>query len=180
MSHPLPLSVRRRLPLIQGLVLDVDGVLTDGRLHYGPGTEELKSFHVRDGHGIVRLLREKFLVGIISGRAGEATQRRLEDLGVADIHLGVRDKGDVFATVLRRWGLLPSQVAVIGDDITDLPMMMTGALAITVADGDRSLSAKVQWVTRSPGGAGAVREVADALLFVRKRGRPHNQEDGLC
>ena len=86
----------------------------------------------------------------------------------------------VFATLLGTWGLAPSQVAVVGDDITDLPMMRTGALAVTVADGDRGLAAKVQWVTVSPGGAGAVREVADALLFVRKRGRPHSQEDGLC
>ena len=180
MRRPLPLSVRRRLPLMRGLILDVDGVLTDGRLHYGPGEEELKSFHVRDGHGIVRLLRNGFPVGIISGRSGEATRRRLEDLGIKEIHLGIRDKGAVFKELLITWGLDPAQVAVMGDDITDLSMMTTGALSITVSDGDRWLASKADWVTNAPGGTGAVREVADALLFVRKRGLPHNQEDGLC
>ena len=180
MRRPLPLSVRRRLPLLRGLILDVDGVLTDGRLHYGPGNEELKSFHVRDGHGIVRLLRNGFPVGIISGRSGEATRRRLEDLGITEIRLGVRDKGAVFKELLSIWNLSPAQVAVMGDDITDLSMMTTGALSITVSDGDRGLASKVNWVTNAPGGAGAVREVADTLLFVRQRGLPKNQEDGLC
>ncbi|MGC8529954.1 MAG: KdsC family phosphatase [Leptospirillia bacterium] len=180
MRRPLPLSVRRRLPLMRGLILDVDGILTDGRLHYGPGEEELKSFHVRDGHGIVRLLRDGFPVGIISGRSGDATRRRLEDLGIKEIHLGIRDKGAVFNALLATWKLAPAQVAVMGDDITDLSMMVTGALSITVPDGDRGLASKVHWVTNAPGGSGAVREVADALLFVRNRGLPHNQEDGLC
>ena len=177
--RPIPLSVRKRLPLLKGLVLDVDGVLTNGHLHYGPGEEELKSFHVRDGHGIVQILRAGFLVGIISGRAGEGTRRRLADLGIAHIHLGVRDKGAVFSNLLNTWGVHPFQVAVVGDDITDL-VMMTESLSITVSDGDRALATKVQWVTNAPGGAGAVREVTDALLFVRKREHPHNQEDGLC
>jgi 3-deoxy-D-manno-octulosonate 8-phosphate phosphatase (KDO 8-P phosphatase) len=119
-------------------------------------------------------------VGIISGRSGEATRRRLEDLGITEIRLGVRDKGAVFKELLSIWNLSPAQVAVMGDDITDLSMMTTGALSITVSDGDRGLASKVNWVTNAPGGAGAVREVADTLLFVRQRGLPKNQEDGLC
>ncbi len=176
----MPLSVRRRLPFLRGLVLDVDGVLTDGRLHYTPAENDLKSFHVRDGHGIVTLLREGFLVGVISGRTGEATKKRLTELGIVDIFLGVRDKNEVFRNLLAHWKIEASEVAVVGDDITDLGMMAMGGLSITVADGHRALLNTAHWVTNTSGGFGAVREVTDAILFTRKRGRPYNQEDGLC
>ena len=176
----MPLSVRRRLPSLRGLVLDVDGVLTDGRLHYTPAENDIKSFHVRDGHGIVTLLRAGVRVGVISGRSGEATRMRLAELGIVDIFLGVRDKREVFGTLLARWKVAPAEVAVVGDDITDLGMMATGSLSITVADGHRDLLNAAQWITNASGGLGAVREVTDAILFTRKRGRPENHEDGLC
>ncbi len=175
----IPLPVLRRLPSIRGLVLDVDGVLTDGRLSFGP-TEEMKSFHVRDGHGVALLLRSGFPVGIISGRSGAATERRLADLGIQDFFLGIRDKSQAFDTLLSRWKLEPDQVAAMGDDVTDLVLLRRAGLFIAVSDSHPSVLQRADWVTSAPGGQGAVRQVSDALLFVRNRKCRDKGEDHLC
>lgn len=164
-----PLSVLRILPRIQGLVLDVDGVLTDGRLTYGETREELKGFHVRDGHGLALLVRSGFHVGVISGRGGAATSRRLLELGIGDVFLEVRNKAQALGTILDRWHLPASCVAVMGDDETDKEILLLAGLSITVADAHPAILRCARWVTAAGGGNGAVRQVADALLFVRKR-----------
>ncbi|EQD24378.1 MAG: bifunctional protein HldE [Leptospirillum sp. Group IV 'UBA BS'] len=175
----IPLAVLRRLPSIRALVLDVDGVLTDGRLSFGP-PDELKSFHVRDGHGLALLLRSGFPVGIISGRSGAAAKRRLADLGIRDFFLGIRDKSSALDSLLDRWNLKEKQVAAMGDDVTDLVLLERAGLSIAVSDAHPSVTRKVDWITGAPGGYGAVRQVADALLFVLKRSGKVPGEDPLC
>jgi len=174
------LSVLRILPRIKGLILDVDGILTDGTLLYGSSGEEMKSFHVRDGHGLVLLIRSGFSVGIISGRSGPATRHRLSELGLTDVFLGIRDKMDAFRTLLAKWNLDPQQVAVMGDDVTDLPILNSSGLSITVSDAHPSVKFQADWITESPGGKGAVRQVADLLLFNRKKECSSRKEDFLC
>lgn len=175
----IPLPVLRRLPAIRGLILDVDGVLTDGRLSFGP-PDEMKSFHVRDGHGIALLLRSGFLVGVISGRSGAATERRLSDLGIRDFILGVRDKSSAMDTLLTRWSLDSSLIAAMGDDVTDMLLLGRAGLSIAPADSHRSVLRAVDWITTAPGGAGAVRQVSDALLFTQKRTGKGTGEDHRC
>lgn len=175
----MPLSVRRLLPSIHGLILDIDGILTDGRLVYSD-TEEAKTFHVRDGHGLALLVRAGFPVGVISGRAGSATERRLEELGIRDYFLGIRDKIGAFETLLDRWRMNDTDVGMMGDDITDLPLLERAGLSITVPDAHPVVRRQAAWLTTLSGGGGAVREVADALLFVMKRGRLPAQEGYLC
>ena len=179
MAFP-PLQVLRVLPRIRALILDVDGILTDGTLLYGNNGEEMKSFHVRDGHGLVLLRRSGFPVGIISGRKGSATEHRLSELGITDYFLGIREKKEAFRTLLDRWNLSAEQVAVMGDDVTDLDLLRSAGLSITVPDAHPSVLASADLITETPGGKGAVRQIADLLLFTLKKGRPPGKEDFLC
>lgn len=153
-----------RLVAVKAVILDIDGVLTDGRVLLGGGGTEMLAFHVRDGYGIKRMLRAGLHVAVISGRRSVAARERLEALGVTDIHQGQDDKLPAFETILRTRSLQPEQVLYIGDDTLDWPVMCRVGVSVTVADGHEALRSRVDWVTRQPGGAGAVREVADGLL----------------
>jgi 3-deoxy-D-manno-octulosonate 8-phosphate phosphatase (KDO 8-P phosphatase) len=157
-------SPRAALASIKLLVLDVDGVLTDGRLYYGPMGEELKVFHVRDGVGI-RALRERGVeVAIISGRRSRALARRARDLGIRHIAQGVGDKLAAFRTLCARLRLRAEECACVGDDSPDLPLMAVVGFAFAVADAHPLARAAAHRRTRLPGGVGAVREVCDYLL----------------
>ena len=145
-------------------MLDVDGVLTDGRLWYSANGEELKSFHVRDGLGIKSLLAAGTEVAIISGRASAAVARRAAELGIRHVVQGCDDKGRAFDTLCASLGVSPSAVACIGDDTPDLPMLTRAGLAVAVADAHPDVRAVANRVTTLPGGRGAVREVCDWLL----------------
>jgi 3-deoxy-D-manno-octulosonate 8-phosphate phosphatase (KDO 8-P phosphatase) len=152
---------------IQLLVLDVDGVLTDGRLYFGPRGEALKVFHVRDGHGIVQLRRAGLEVAVISGRRSRMVQARCRELGVRHLHQGVSDKLAVLQRLLARLKLPPSACACVGDDLPDLPLMRSVALSFAVADAHPAVRRAADVVTRLRGGHGAVREVCDRLLVPR-------------
>jgi 3-deoxy-D-manno-octulosonate 8-phosphate phosphatase (KDO 8-P phosphatase) len=164
---------RRATPLaaIRLLVLDVDGVLTDGRLRYGPDGEREKVFNVRDGWGIRTLAATGVTVTVMSGRSSEAVVRRCEDLGIREVQQGVADKGAVFAQLIARLGFAPRECACIGDDIQDVPMMRQVGLAVAVADAHVSARRAAHRRTRLPGGAGAVREVCEWLIAARARAR---------
>ena len=149
------------------LVLDVDGVLTDGRLWYGPAGESLKAFHVRDGHGIKTLLAAGVGVAVISGRSSGAVAARMRELGVADVAEGVSDKGRALADLLARRSVEARRVACLVDDTPDLPMMAVVGLPAAVADAHPEVIAAARHVTRAAGGAGAVREFCDFLLAAR-------------
>ena len=154
---------------IRLLVLDVDGVLTDGRLYFGPRGEALKVFHVRDGQGIVLLRRAGIEVAVISGRRSPMVSARCRELGVRHVYQGVDDKLTVLQRLLKRLKLELSDCACVGDDLPDLPLMRNVALAFAVADAAGAVRRRADRVTRLPGGAGAVREVCERLLRTRGR-----------
>ncbi len=149
---------------IRLLVLDVDGVLTDGRLWYGADGEVLKGFHVRDGFGIKALLATGIEVAIISGRDSPAVARRAADLGIRHVVQGCDDKGRAFDALCASLRVESAAVACMGDDTPDLPMLTRAGLAIAVADAHADVRAVANRVTTLPGGHGAVREVCDWLL----------------
>lgn len=157
----------RRARAIRLLVLDVDGVLTDGRLHYGPSGEEWKVFHVQDGLALVGAQRTGLQVAVLSQRASAAVSRRMADLGVREVHQGVANKGEFLAELIRRFGLTPAQVAYMGDDLSDLPLLTTVGLALAPADAVPEVRSAAHWVTPRSGGAGAVREAVEAILRAR-------------
>jgi 3-deoxy-D-manno-octulosonate 8-phosphate phosphatase (KDO 8-P phosphatase) len=156
-------------PAICLLVLDVDGVLTDGRLYFGPRGEALKVFDVRDGYGIVQLLRAGLSVAVISGRRSPMVTARCRELGVRHVHQGVSDKLAVLVRLCARLKLTPASCACVGDDLPDVPVMRAAALSFAVADAHHEVRRRADVVTRRPGGRGAVREVCDYLLALRAR-----------
>jgi len=151
-----------RAARIRLVILDVDGVLTDGRLYYGPDGEALKAFDVKDGHGIV-LLRERVDFAVISGRPGIASQRRLEELRFKHLVFGERDKLQGYAR-LAHLGLPDDAVAYMGDDVNDVPLLRKVGLAACPADARPEARAVAHLVTEAPGGRGAVRELCDLIL----------------
>jgi 3-deoxy-D-manno-octulosonate 8-phosphate phosphatase (KDO 8-P phosphatase) len=150
------------------LVLDVDGVLTDGRLYFGPSGEALKAFHVRDGAGLVAVQRAGIAVAIISGRSSEAVARRAEELQIRHVRQGVHDKARELQALLAHLNIVADQSACVGDDTPDLPMMKLAGLAVAVADAAPEVTSAAHWVTTCKGGRGAVREVCDLLLHARR------------
>jgi 3-deoxy-D-manno-octulosonate 8-phosphate phosphatase (KDO 8-P phosphatase) len=157
---------------IRLLVLDVDGVLTDGRLYYGPRGEALKVFDVRDGYGIVRLLRAGVAIAVISGRRSHMVSTRCRELGIRHVHQGVADKLKVLQRLCRRLRLTPGECACVGDDLPDVPLMRVTALSFAVPDAPLSVRRAADRVTRRPGGRGAVREVCDLLLARHTARKP--------
>lgn len=165
-----PLSARAAR--IRLLVLDVDGVLTDGGLLYGASGEEWKRFDVQDGLALAVAQRAGLTLAVISGRASPTVTRRMQELAVSEVHQGVADKLAVFEALLTRVGVLPAEVAVMGDDLPDLPMMKRAALALAPANAVREVRRAAHWVSRRSGGGGAVREAIEMLLVARKAWPP--------
>lgn len=156
--------VQRHLPYIKLLILDVDGVLTDGRLWYGPEGEALKVFHVQDGLGIKRLHQAGVTVAIISGRQSHMVAKRAAELGITQCHQGIANKLPVYQQVQQTAGVTDAQTAVMGDDLPDIPMIKQAGIGIAVANAQEPVKQAAAWVTHTHGGSGAVREVADLML----------------
>ncbi len=154
---------------IRLLVLDVDGVLTDGRLYFGVRGEALKAFHVRDGVGLKQLQRAGCTVAVISGRRSRMVAARCRELGVRHVLQGVGDKLAALTRLCARLKLTPAACACVGDDLPDVPLMQAAALSFAVADAHQSARRAADVVTRLPGGCGAVREVCDHLLGLQAR-----------
>jgi 3-deoxy-D-manno-octulosonate 8-phosphate phosphatase (KDO 8-P phosphatase) len=150
---------------IELLLMDCDGVLTDGRLYFSARGEEMKVFDVRDGQGIVSWHRAGFKSGIISGRgAGEIIRRRTEELGIEFVCTGSTDKVKDFEEIVKTLGIDASSVAYIGDDIGDIELMKRVGFPVAVADATDEAKAVAAYTTDANGGRGAVREVIDLLL----------------
>jgi 3-deoxy-D-manno-octulosonate 8-phosphate phosphatase (KDO 8-P phosphatase) len=149
------------------LVLDVDGVLTDGRLFYGAQGEMLKAFHVRDGHGIKQVQRTGIVVAIISGRKSAAVLRRARGLGIKHVFQGVDDKLAALLKIAKKLKVSLEHCACIGDDTPDAPILNACGLGIAVADAHADALAAADLETSKPGGHGAVREVCDWLMAAR-------------
>jgi 3-deoxy-D-manno-octulosonate 8-phosphate phosphatase (KDO 8-P phosphatase) len=164
-SGPAPaLAARLRL-----LVLDVDGVLTDGALYFGARGEQLKVFHVRDGHGVKLVQAAGIQVAVISGRKSAAVARRCRELGIRHVLQGIDNKSRALDTLLAKLKLTAGQLACVGDDTPDIPLFARAAFAVAVADAHPLARAAAHRITTLPGGRGAVREVCDWLLDARSR-----------
>ncbi len=149
---------------IKLLILDVDGVLTDGRLYYGNDGETLKVFHVRDGQGIVNLLANNVNVAVISGKGGSFCEKRLRELGIVNIYLNVKDKIAAYEDLKSKLKIHEKNTAYIGDDIGDILLLKRVKFGITVSDAHISAKNIASYITNLPGGNGAVREIADLIL----------------
>ncbi len=160
MSEPDPTALSK----IELLVLDVDGVLTDGRITLSPDGAELKTFNVRDGAGMKYWKRLGKKLAMISGRGSPAVSRRAEELNVDAVRLNAKDKLPAYEEVLSELGLTDAQTAVIGDDLTDLPLLRRCALPVAVAAAAGELMDVAVYVTKLPGGAGCVRETIEWIL----------------
>ncbi|HVF55062.1 MAG TPA: HAD hydrolase family protein [Pyrinomonadaceae bacterium] len=161
-------EVARRAARTKLLLMDCDGVLTDGRITL-VGDDEQKSFHTRDGHGLVLLHRAGLRSGIISGRTSAAVVRRARDLRIEFVRQGTWDKIKDFEEVLGEAGVGEAETAFVGDDVTDVPLMRRCGLAVAVADAAEETRAAAHYVTKLPGGFGAVREVCELILKAQGR-----------
>ena len=157
----------KRAKGIKLLVLDVDGVLTDGGLYYGTDGEMLKKFHVHDGAGIKAVLGTGIQVAVISSRQTPTVDIRMEELGVSNVLQGVQDKLESLNSLVKRLGIKLDAVACIGDDVADIPMLRCVGLAIAVANARQQVKESAHSLTSAKGGSGAVREVCDLLLVAR-------------
>lgn len=157
-------SLREQAKRIRLLLLDVDGVLTDGRITYGNAGLEVLSFYVRDGLALKAAQRAGITVGLVSGRKSEALLRRVEELGLVEVHTGVEDKMGVYRQLRMRYDLADAEIAYMGDDLPDLPVLRQAGLAISVADAPAEVRSTAHLVASLPGGQGAVREVVEWLL----------------
>lgn len=162
-------EVERRAADVRLLLLDCDGVLTDGSITPVVGGDELKSFHTHDGHGLVMLHRAGLRSGIISGRTSRLVETRAADLGIAYVRQGALDKISAFESLLAEASIEPSHVAYVGDDVVDIPLMRRARLAVAVADATPDTRDAAHCVTRLPGGRGAVREVCELILKAQGR-----------
>ncbi len=162
--HGAPVEQAGRVGL---LCLDVDGVLTDGRLFLGNGGEEYKVFHTQDGHGIKMLIASGVKVALVTGRTSGAVRNRAAELGIAQVLQGCKDKLAAVEALLAEHGLDPAEAAFVGDDLVDLPAMTRVGLGVAVADSHPFVRAHAHWVTRNGGGRGAVREVCELIMHAQ-------------
>lgn len=157
---PLKLRARR----VTMILMDVDGVMTDGRITLVGARHEAKSFDAKDGLALWVARRLGLKTGVISGRRSSAVLRRARELGMDEVHLKTRDKLAVYESILRRRRLSDHQVCYIGDDLVDLPVLARAGMSVAVADAHPEVRRRARFVTGAPGGQGAVREVIDAIL----------------
>jgi len=146
------------------LILDVDGVLTDGSIIMNDHGEEIKCFHVKDGHGLRLLMNAGIHVAIITGRKSKTVEHRARDLGIREVYQGVKDKESLCKELIQYKKLDKEQVCCIGDDLPDLPMFNQVGISIAVADASPELRTEADLVTKNRGGKGAVREVCELIL----------------
>ena len=153
-----------KLKRIKLLLLDVDGVLTDGSVIYDDTGAETKVFHIKDGLGIRMLMDAGIEVGIVTGRTSRALRHRCDNLGISLVFDQVRDKTSVLEVVSKERGVKAEHIAFVGDDLVDIPLMKKVGLSVAVADAHETVLEYADMVTAAQGGAGAVREVCEAIL----------------
>lgn len=163
------MTAAERAARVQLLILDVDGVLTDGRLFFGPHGEAIKVFDVRDGHGVKLLHEAGVRTAILSSRKSDIVTLRARELGIAFVLQGEADKARGLARLLAETGIAVDRCGYVGDDWPDLPVLQRVGFAATVADGRQEVKAVAHWTTKAAGGRGAVREVAEFILGAQGR-----------
>jgi 3-deoxy-D-manno-octulosonate 8-phosphate phosphatase (KDO 8-P phosphatase) len=168
LPYTVPETVMQAAAQIKLALFDVDGVLTDGSLHYTSAGEQSKTFNVLDGLGLKMLQSAGISVGVISARNSEPLQRRMKDLGILHCHLGVSDKHAVFRQLLSELGLTKQQCCFTGDDVIDLPVMLDCGLKFSVENGHFMVRDTADWIAPYDGGKGAVRAICDVLLYSQQ------------
>lgn len=168
-AFDLPRDVLTRAAKIGLVLLDVDGVLTDGRLILGDDGQEYKAFSSQDGHGLKMLARHGVAVGVITGRTSRVVEHRVRDLGIRCLYQGCVEKLPVYRQLLEELKLAPEQSAFVGDDVVDLPIMINVGLAVAPRDAHPLVRQHAHWTTPSPGGRGCVRELCELILFAHGR-----------
>lgn len=162
-------ALRERAARVRMLVLDVDGVLTDGKLYFDHAGNESKAFNARDGLGMKALQRCGIEVAVITGRKCKAVTHRMNQLGIKHVYQGSLHKLDAFLDLLELTGLDAEQVCFAGDDWIDLPVLSRVGLAVAVADAEERVKQQVHWVTNRKGGDAAVREICNLLLTAQEK-----------
>jgi len=160
-SAPDALERARRIRL---MIFDVDGVLTDGRLWYGPAGEELKAFHSFDGHGMKMLAASGVPCALLSGRRSSAVTARAAELGIAHVLQGIENKQQEYAALLDRVGLAPAETGFMGDELVDLPVLTRCGLACAPREAPEAVRRRVHYVASTPAGVGAAREVCEFIM----------------
>lgn len=166
---PISDDVWQKAQRIKLLICDVDGVFSDGRIYLSNGGEELKAFHTRDGYGVRSLLTSGVNLAVITGRQSKIVENRMTALGVTHIFQGIDNKFEPYQALLALYNVTPEEVAYIGDDIVDLPVMNAVGLSVCVADGHPYVRQHADFVTHLNGGHGALRELADLLLLSQNK-----------
>lgn len=152
---------------IKLLILDVDGVLTDGSIILDNKGNEFKSFHVRDGHGIKMLIRAGITVAMITGRYSKVVERRAHELGIKEVFQKCHDKRIAYRHLIEKYSLNPEEVAYVGDDIVDLPLLKISGFSASVADATEEAKNASMMITKNKGGKGAVREICEFILKAK-------------
>ena len=166
-ARAVPDAILRRLRNVRLLGLDVDGVMTDGRLYYGPNNAEFKAFHAQDGSAMKRLMAAGVPIAVVTGRTSEAVDRRATELGVPYLYAGVADKLAALEELAARSGIAVGAMAYLGDDLADLAVFGHVGVSLGVPDAHPNVLGKADYVTSRAGGHGAVREICDLLIAAR-------------
>lgn len=161
--------VLEKIKHIRALVLDVDGVFTDGHFYLAPNGDEIKCFHTHDGLGLKRLRESGIVVAIISGRKSETVTRRMHDLGIKHVQQGISKKDVAFQQLMQQLNIASHQVAYMGDDLPDLSVMECVGLSIAPANAVDAVKDYADWVTARDGGNAAIREVCDVILSIQAK-----------
>lgn len=160
-------SNQAKFDQIKLLLLDVDGVLTDGQITYSDTGDQIKSFQSRDGLGLRLLMDAGIRVGIVTGRKSLALVHRCQNLGIDLVFDGIKDKAAALKLIAAQTGIDPPWIAFVGDDLLDLPAMIRVGVSITVPDAPEEVKSRAHYITTAPGGHGAVREICEAILKAR-------------
>lgn len=162
-------SIKEKIKKIKILILDVDGIMTDGSIIYNDDGKETKVFDVKDGHGIKMLMRAGISVALITGRKSGVVRHRAKNLGIDMVYQNAVDKVIAFNDILAKTSLKPENAAYMGDELVDIPVLKRAGLSITVPDGVPEVKAVSDYVTKKYGGKGAVREVSELILKVQNK-----------
>ncbi len=160
-------ALQERATAVSLLVLDVDGVLTDGRIYFDKDGNEMQSFNTRDGLGMKTLQRCGVEIAVLSGRTSAAVTHRMAQIGIEHVYQGCENKLDAFMQLLNHTAVDARQVCFVGDDWIDLPVLLRAGLAVSVADADERVKERVHWVTQNNGGDGAVREICNLIMTAK-------------
>jgi len=163
-AAPVPQELLERAKRVRLMVFDVDGVLTDGRLWYGPEGESFKVFHAADGHGLKMLAASGVHIALLSGRRSAAVERRAAELGITQVFQGIEDKHPAFERLLAQVGTRPEAAGFMGDELVDLPVMTRCGFACAPCEAPEFVRRHAHYVSRAPGGGGAVRELCELLM----------------